>query len=256
MRQGRLDEATKCDRSRKDASESATLGVVDSLIALAEAITECRRCERLVEWREKIAQEKRAAYAEEQYWGRGVPGFGDPAAKVVIVGLAPAAHGANRTGRVFTGDRSGDFLFASLYRTGFPNQQLARHLDDGLVLHGAYVTAAVRCAPPENKPTPEERDNCRPFIERELALLAESKVFVALGQFGYQVVSSILGIRPRPKFGHGVVVPIEQQADEIGRHVVCSFHPSQQNTFTGRLTEPMLDQVFVTARELAGMDPI
>ena len=240
----------------KDASESATLSVVDSLIALAEAITECRRCERLVEWREKIAEEKRAAYAEDEYWGRGVPGFGDPEAKVVIVGLAPAAHGANRTGRVFTGDRSGDFLFASLHRTGFANQPLARHVDDGLALHDAYVTAAVRCAPPANKPTPEERDNCRPYIEKELALLTESKVFVALGQFGYQVASSILGIRPRPKFGHGLVVPIEQQSDAIGRHVVCSFHPSQQNTFTGRLTEPMLDQVFITARELAGMDPI
>ncbi|MDP7067904.1 MAG: uracil-DNA glycosylase family protein, partial [Acidimicrobiales bacterium] len=144
---------------------------METLAHLAEAITECRRCERLVEWREKVAAEKRAAYAEEEYWGRGVPGFGDPSAKVVIVGLAPAAHGANRTGRVFTGDRSGDFLFASLHRTGFANQSLAQNIDDGLALFGAYVTAAVRCAPPANKPTPEERDNCRPFIEEELTLL-------------------------------------------------------------------------------------
>ncbi len=240
----------------KDDPKSATLGVVESLAHLAEAISDCRRCERLVEWREKIATEKRAAYAEEEYWGRGVPGFGDPSAKVVIVGLAPAAHGANRTGRVFTGDRSGDFLFASLHRTGFANQPLAQHIGDGLTLFDAYVTAAVRCAPPANKPTPEERDNCRPFIEKELTLLRDSRVFVALGQFGYQVASSILGVRPRPRFGHGVVVPLEQSNDEIERHIVCSFHPSQQNTFTGRLTEAMLDQVFITARELAGMDPI
>ncbi len=240
----------------KDTSESATLGGMDSLSSLAQAIADCRKCERLVQWREKISVEKRAAFVDDDYWGRGVPGFGDPLAKVMIVGLAPAAHGANRTGRVFTGDRSGDFLFASLHRTGFANQSLARHVNDGLELFDAYVTAAVRCAPPANKPTPVERDTCRPFIERELMLLTETKVFVALGQFGYQVACSILGVRPRPRFGHGVVVPLEKREREVTRHIICSFHPSQQNTFTGRLTEAMLDQVFFRARELAGLDPL
>jgi len=240
----------------KDTSESATLGGMDSLSSLAQAIADCRKCERLVQWREKVSVEKRAAFVDDDYWGRGVPGFGDPLAKVMIVGLAPAAHGANRTGRVFTGDRSGDFLFASLHRTGFANQSLARHVNDGLELFDAYVTAAVRCAPPANKPTPVERDTCRPFIERELMLLTETKVFVALGQFGYQVACSILGVRPRPRFGHGVVVPLEKREREVTRHIICSFHPSQQNTFTGRLTEAMLDQVFFRARELAGLDPL
>ena len=173
----------------------------------------------------------------------------------MIVGLAPAAHGANRTGRVFTGDRSGDFLFASLHRTGFANQSFARHVGDGLQLEDAYVTAAVRCAPPANKPTTEERDECRPFIERELELLPQAEVFVALGQFGYQATCSILGVRPRPRFGHGVVVPLSEYGVERPGNIVCSFHPSQQNTFTGRLTEPMLDQVFFTARELAQLKP-
>ena len=191
--------------------------------------------------------EKRAAYRDEDYWGRPVPGFGDPAAAVVIVGLAPAAHGANRTGRVFTGDRSGDFLYGSLYRTGFANQPEAVSLDDGLELAGAYVTAAVRCAPPANKPSVDERDRCRPFLDRELALLTNAQVFVALGQFGYQVACRALDIRPRPKFGHGVEV--ELSSDRV---VICSFHPSQQNTFTGRLTEQMLDDVFLRAAELAG----
>ena len=226
---------------------------VNSLARLSETISECRKCDRLVEWREKVAVEKRAAYRTQEYWGRGVPGFGDPNAKVMIIGLAPAAHGANRTGRVFTGDRSGDFLFASLFRTGFSNQPSATDLHDGLALEDAYVTAAVRCAPPANKPTPEELDSCRPFIEKELELLGEVSVFVALGQFGYQVAASVLGIRPRPRFGHGVVVPIGVQERRPPRHVICSFHPSQQNTFTGRLTEVMLDEVFLAARDLAGL---
>lgn len=228
---------------------------MDSLVSLAAEIADCRQCDRLVEWREQVALEKRAAFRDEDYWGLGVPGFGDPAAKVMIVGLAPAAHGANRTGRVFTGDRSGDFLFASLHRTGFANQSFARHIGDGLQLTDAYVTAAVRCAPPANKPTTEERDNCRPFMERELDLLRKVRVFVALGQFGYQVTCSILGVRPRPKFGHGVVVPLSEHGCERKGNIVCSFHPSQQNTFTGRLTEAMLDQVFLTARELAELGP-
>lgn len=163
----------------------------------------------------------------------------------MVVGLAPAAHGANRTGRVFTGDRSGDFLFAALHRTGFANQPTAVALDDGLRLEGAYITAAVRCAPPQNKPTPAERDACRPFLDRELELLSDVEVFVALGQFGYQVACTALGVRPRPKFGHGVEVDVGD-----GRTIVCSFHPSQQNTFTGRLTPQMLDSVFDRAAEL------
>ena len=228
---------------------------MDSLSSVAQAISECRQCERLVQWREKVSLEKRAAFVDDGYWGRGVPGFGDSSAKVIVIGLAPAAHGANRTGRVFTGDRSGDFLFASMHSTGFANQSLARRIDDGLQLSDAYVTAAVRCAPPANKPTTVERDTCRPFIERELLLLTEATVFVALGQFGYQVACSILGVRPRPRFGHGVVVPLEDEGICLKRHIVCSFHPSQQNTFTGRLTEEMLDDVFIRARELGGLEP-
>ena len=228
---------------------------MDSLSSVAQAISECRQCERLVQWREKVSLEKRAAFVDDEYWGRGVPGFGDSSAKVIVIGLAPAAHGANRTGRVFTGDRSGDFLFASMHRTGFANQSLARHIDDGLQLFDAYVTAAVRCAPPANKPTTVERDTCRPFIERELLLLTEATVFVALGQFGYQVACSILGVRPRTRFGHGVVVPLEDEGICLKRHIICSFHPSQQNTFTGRLTEEMLDDVFIRARELGGLEP-
>ncbi|MEM9033565.1 MAG: uracil-DNA glycosylase [Actinomycetota bacterium] len=214
---------------------------------LAEEISSCRRCPRLVAWREQVAVEKRAAYRDEEYWGRPVPGFGDPRARIVIVGLAPAAHGANRTGRVFTGDRSGDFLFAALHRAGLANQAEAVSLDDGLELSDTWVSAAVRCAPPANKPTTEERDNCRPWLLRELELLERRQVFVALGQFGYGVIASELGLRPRPKFGHGVSVELDD-----GRNIVCSFHPSQQNTFTGRLTPAMLDDVFDEAKRLAG----
>ena len=222
---------------------------MDSLEHLERDIVECRACPRLVEWREQVAADKRAAYRDEEYWGRAVPGFGDPAAQVVVVGLAPAAHGANRTGRVFTGDRSGDFLYGSMYRTGFANQPESVSLHDGLELRNAWVTAAVRCAPPANKPTVDERDRCRPFIERELDLL-DARVFVALGQFGYQVACSVLDVRPRPKFGHAVEVDAG-----AGRTIVCSFHPSQQNTFTGRLTEDMLDAVFSRAAELAALPP-
>ena len=166
-------------------------------------MTACRACPRLVAWREQVALDKRAAFRDEEYWGRPVPGFGDPAARVVLVGLAPAAHGANRTGRMFTGDRSGDFLYAALWRTGFANQPTSVGRDDGLALDGAWITAPVRCAPPANKPTPAERDRCRPFLERELALLGDLRVFVALGQFGYQVLCGVLGagappaVRPR-----------------------------------------------------------
>lgn len=221
---------------------------MDSLQDLAAEVIACRACPRLVAWREQVAVERRAAYRDQKYWGRAVPGFGDPNASILIVGLAPAAHGANRTGRVFTGDRSGDFLFGSLFRVGLANQAEALAVDDGLQLRGVYVTAAVRCAPPANKPTPKERDTCRPYLERELALLDRMTVVVALGQFGYQVACSVLGVRPRPAFGHGVVV--EAPAD---RSIVCSYHPSQQNTFTGRLTPAMLDEVFLSAKDLAGL---
>ena len=201
-------------------------------------------------WREEVGRRRRAAFADEEYWARPVPGFGDPAAAVVLVGLAPAAHGGNRTGRVFTGDRSGDWLFASLWRTGFANQPTSVSATDGLVLRDAYVLAAVRCAPPANKPTPAERDRCAPFLRRELALLDGWRVLVALGGFAYQALATELGIRPRPRFGHGVQVAL---AD--GRSLVCSYHPSQQNTFTGTLTEDMLDAVFLQARARAGLPP-
>ncbi len=210
-------------------------------------MTTCRACPRLVEWREQVAREKRASFADWEYWGRPVPGFGDPAARIGIIGLAPAAHGANRTGRMFTGDRSGDFLFASLYRTGFANQPTSEHRDDGLALTDVWITAPVRCAPPANKPTPVERDTCRHWLDRELALLPALKVFVVLGAFGYEAMARHLGVRPRPKFGHG----LEVDAGD-GRVILASFHVSQQNTFTGKLTPPMLDGIFERARQLAG----
>lgn len=218
----------------------------DSLALLEADVISCRACPRLVEWRETVAREKRAAFRDEEYWGRPVPGFGDPDARVLIVGLAPAAHGANRTGRMFTGDRSGDWLYRALHRAGYANQPTSEHAGDGLRLDGAYITAPVRCAPPANKPTPLERDTCRPFLDRELALLTHVRVVVALGSFGYQVVCQELGVRPRPRFAHGVEAPC---AD--GRVVLGSYHVSQQNTFTGTLTEAMLDAVFTRARELA-----
>jgi uracil-DNA glycosylase family 4 len=222
-----------------------------TLRALTAEIIECRACPRLVAWREKVAREKRAAFAGEEYWGRPVPGFGDAKARVAVVGLAPAAHGGNRTGRVFTGDRSGDFLFASMYRTGFANQPTSERADDGLRLRDCYVAAAVRCAPPANKPTPAERDECRPYLVRELELLRRLRVVIVLGAFGYEAAWAALrqaGVAMparRPRFAHGLEV-------DCGRvTIVGSFHPSQQNTFTGRLTPPMLDAVFTRARELA-----
>lgn len=217
----------------------------DRLQAVHDDVVACRACPRLVAWREQVGREKRAAFRDEDYWARPVPGFGDPAAHLVVVGLAPAAHGANRTGRMFTGDRSGDFLYAGLHRAGYANQPTSTGLDDGLELHGAWITSPVRCAPPANKPTTDERDACRPFLERELDLLGEARVFLALGGFAYQALSAFLGIRPRPRFGHGVEVPAPD-----GRTVVCSFHVSQQNTFTGRLTPDMFDAVLGRCREL------
>ena len=214
---------------------------------LEQEVIGCRTCPRLVEWREQVASEKRAAYRHETYWGRPIPGFGDPDARIVVLGLAPAAHGANRTGRVFTGDRSGDWLFRAMHRAGLANQPHSVAADDGLQLADAWVTAAVKCAPPANKPTVDERDACAPFLERELSALERMRVVVCLGQFGYQAACRHFGVRPRPKFGHGAEVPIVD-----GPTLLCSFHPSQQNTFTGRLTEQMLDDVFARAVALAG----
>jgi uracil-DNA glycosylase family 4 len=221
------------------------------LRGLEREVISCRRCPRLVAWREEVARVKRASFAREEYWGRPLPGFGDPDARVLLLGLAPAAHGGNRTGRIFTGDRSGDWLFASLYRTGFANQPTSVGRHDGLRLSGAWVCAAVRCAPPANRPLPSERENCLPYLVRELSLLSEVRVIVALGSFGWDAALrglAALGeprVRPRPKFGHGASV-------EIGRFTLLGcFHPSQQNTFTGKLTEPMIDQILGLAKSLA-----
>jgi uracil-DNA glycosylase len=216
-----------------------------ALEAVEARVVECRRCPRLVEWRERVAREKRAAFADEDYWGRPVPGFGDPAARVYMLGLAPAAHGGNRTGRVFTGDRSGDWLFASLHRTGFANQPVSRSADDGLRLDGAFVAAAVRCAPPGNRPLPAERDNCLPYAAEELELI-RPRVIVCLGAFAWDAACRLLGVKPRPRFGHSA-----EFEPEGGPVLLGCFHPSQQNTFTGKLTEPMLDSVFARARALA-----
>ncbi len=221
------------------------MGVVAELSKLEAEVVTCRACPRLVEWRERVGREKRAAFRDEDYWSRPVPGFGDPDAHLLVVGLAPAAHGGNRTGRVFTGDRSGDFLYASMYRTGYANQPTSARPGDGLELTGAWVTAPVKCAPPANQPTPDERDRCRPFIERELALLGNVRVLVALGLFAYQAVAHLVGLRPRPRFGHGVEVTLEG-----GRTILCSYHVSQQTTVTGKLTPDMLDAVFGRAAAL------
>ena len=220
------------------------------LRAVNQRVVACIRCPRLVEWRSRVAREKRAAYASEAYWGRPVPSFGDPDAELLIVGLAPGAHGANRTGRMFTGDRSGDWLYRALHRAGFANQPDGRSADDGLCLTRAYITAAVRCAPPANRPTAAERDHCRPYLEEELEIFRSARVVVALGRFAFDQVLRILqssdeGVpQARPKFSHGVEV------DLGSRTVLGCYHPSQQNTFTGRLTESMFDSVWERAKRL------
>lgn len=218
----------------------------EPLEQIACDVIACRRCPRLVAWREAAAQRRPRRYADWEYWGRPVPGFGDPEAQVLVVGLAPAAHGGNRTGRIFTGDRSGDWLFRALHRAGLANQPTSQHREDGLRLVGAYVTAVVRCAPPNNRPAPVERDSCLPYLKRELAALPYVRVFVALGAYALDGLSRALGLRRRPSFGHGKEVLLPD-----GRVIICCFHPSQQNTFTGKLTEGMLDQVFARAVALA-----
>ncbi|MFQ5744047.1 MAG: uracil-DNA glycosylase [Acidobacteriota bacterium] len=232
---------------------------------LKHTLVDCQRCPRLVKHRQQMARRKRAAFADQRYWGRPVPGFGDQAARLLLVGLAPAAHGANRTGRMFTGDRSGDWLYRALNRVGFANQPLARSLDDGLQLVDAYVSAAVRCAPPGNRPSPVERDRCRPYLEREIDLLDARgpglRVIVPLGQFAYDQVLRIFRQRgypvpsPKPRFGHGREFPMGPRQAESGSAsgppwLLASYHPSQQNTFTGKLTEDMLEAVFSRARKL------
>jgi uracil-DNA glycosylase family 4 len=231
-------------------SEDDAMNPTGDLARVEREVVACRACPRLVEWRERAAREKVARFAAEDYWGKPVPGFGDPSAAILVLGLAPAAHGGNRTGRIFTGDRSGDFLFAAMHRVGLANQPTSEARDDGLVLSGAYVSAVNRCAPPGNAPTPQERDRCLPFLARELAALPELRVVVALGSYAWDgalraFASLGSSAKPKPRFGHGVDA-------EVGPFVLVGcFHPSQQNTFTGKLTPAMIDDVFRLAVERA-----
>jgi uracil-DNA glycosylase family 4 len=234
--------------------DAADLSELDSLV------TTCRKCPRLVAWREEVARTKRAAYRDQTYWGRPVPGFGPPDAAIAIVGLAPGAHGANRTGRMFTGDRSGEVLYAALHAVGLASSPHSTHLGDGLELYRTRITAPVRCVPPENKPTTVERDNCRPWLARELSLLTPTlRSIVVLGAFGWQALLPVLaeaGWRipsPRPKFGHGVVQALSHTADGADLHLFGCYHVSQQNTFTGKLTPAMLERVLTRAKDLAGL---
>jgi len=236
---------------RRSRSGDEPLTAAARLAELNERLVACRRCPRLVAWREEMSRVKRAAFADQEYWGRPVPGFGDPEAWLLVVGLAPAAHGANRTGRMFTGDRSGDWLYRALHKARVSSQASSAEREDGLELHGAYVTAAVRCAPPGNRPKTAERENCREYLERELDLLARVRVVVALGGFAYEQVLRVLRDRgheipvPRPPFAHAREVPLGGELT-----VIASYHPSQQNTFTKRLTEPMFDRIWRRALEL------
>ena len=216
-----------------------------SLIELERDIHECSKCPRLIKWCTKVAKDKRAAYVDDDYWGKPIAGFGDPLARILVVGLAPGAHGANRTGRVFTGDRSGEWLFRAMHKAGLANQPHSIGRGDGLQLKDAWVTVAVRCAPPQNKPTPTEKKRCAPYLARELEALQGVRVVVCLGAIALQSVCDLLEISPRPKFAHGAVVKTKTVT------IVCSYHPSQQNTFTGKLTEKMLDSVFAKAVRLS-----
>ena len=227
--------------------------MADSLAKVASEVIRCRKCPRLVEWREQAAREAPARYRGEPYWAKPLPSLGDPKARMLVVGLAPAAHGGNRTGRIFTGDRSGDWLFRAMHRAGFANQASSVHSDDGLKLTDAYIAAVVRCAPPANRPTTEERDTCLPYLVRELRLLKELKVVVALGSFawdGFLLAAKEfgIGVRPKPRFGHGAEATLGPWT------LLGTYHPSQQNTFTGKLTEPMLDAVFARAKEVMTVD--
>lgn len=218
---------------------------MDSLAAVTSEVVRCRRCPRLVAWREQVARERRPANSGEEYWGRPVPGFGDPTGAIIVVGLAPAAHGANRTGRAFTGDRSGDWLFAAMHGAGLASQPTSTSADDGLRLRGAYVTSVVRCAPPDNRPDVAERAACAPYLHAELQLVAATggaRVVVCLGAVAFEAVVRHLDVRPRPRFGHGMEVDVPG-----GPALIASYHPSQQNTFTGRLTRDMLASVFTRA---------
>ena len=225
-----------------------------TVLDLQDEVITCRACPRLVEWRERVAVEKRASFRDESYWGAPVPGFGDPQARLLVVGLAPAAHGANRTGRMFTGDRSGDWLYRALHRAGFASQPESIGRGDGLVVRDAWITAAVRCAPPANRPDPVERDACSGWLAREVGLLERTRVVVALGGFGWDALLRVLRNRgweipvPKPKFGHLAKVDLAGEGRRLS--LVGSYHPSQQNTFTGRLTEDMFDAVWVRVREL------
>lgn len=228
----------------------------DTQVRLRKEIEACRACPRLVRWRETVARERKAAYRDEAYWGKPIAGFGDDDARVVVLGLAPGAHGANRTGRVFTGDRSGDWLFRAMHKAGLANSATSRSRNDGLELHDAWVTVAVRCAPPDNKPSPLEKKKCSGYLDRELAMLANKRVVVCLGNFAYVAACEFFEVSPRPKFAHGAEVQVPAEQSRSGREhagvtLVCSYHPSQQNTFTGRLTERMLDDVFARATQIA-----
>ena len=255
------DPATTTTPVAHSAADVVRLaGNAPSLQHLCARVSVCRACPRLVAWREQVAVDKRAAFRDEPYWGRPIPGWGDPEAQIAVVGLAPAAHGGNRTGRIFTGDRSGDWLFAALHRAGLARLPTSTHAGDGQRLHGTWIAAAVRCAPPANKPTPEERDTCRPWLERELAFLRPRlRVVVVLGGFGWAALWPALAgagfevPRRRPAFGHLREVELPGPASGDGVLVVGSYHPSQQNTFTGKLTEPMLDAVFARAASYAGL---
>ena len=221
-----------------------------SLASLNKEIIACRKCPRLVAWREEVARVKRKAYKDQEYWGKPVPGFGDPKARVLVVGLAPGAHGSNRTGRAFTGDASGGFMYPALHRAGFANQPTAVSRNDGLTLTDLYIAASARCVPPDNKPTPEELNNCQPYLERELQILSP-KVIVCLGRIAFERILKIYGVRDSSlKFGHGALCKLNAHPLVTDHWLLCSYHPSQQNTLTGKLTVQMFDDIWAKAKEL------